>query len=108
MEGAFLPNSKNTFPISVLYLVCVAKTFYHNEKGHSRDGEAQHLFSLLLACYNEKNGKQGGRIMPNYGKYYIGIRLLLLKEYLQANAGKDRIVKRREIEVARSTQKSAR
>lgn len=36
--------------------------------------------------------------MPNYGKYYIGIRLLLLKEYLQANAGKDRIVKRREIE----------
>lgn len=36
--------------------------------------------------------------MPNYGKYYIGIRLLLLKEYLQANAGKDRIVKRSEIE----------
>lgn len=24
--------------------------------------------------------------MPNYGKYYIGVRLLLLKEYLQANA----------------------
>ena len=36
--------------------------------------------------------------MPNYGKYYIGIRLLLLKEYLQANAGKDHIVKRKEIE----------
>lgn len=36
--------------------------------------------------------------MPNYGKYYIGVRLLLLKEYLQANAGKDRIVKRRELE----------
>ena len=36
--------------------------------------------------------------MPNYGKYYIGIRLLLLKEYLQANAGKDRIVKRTELE----------
>ena len=36
--------------------------------------------------------------MPNYGKYYIGIRLLLLKEYLQANAGKDRIVKRGELE----------
>lgn len=36
--------------------------------------------------------------MANYGKYYIGIRLLLLKEYLQANAGKDRIVKRRELE----------
>lgn len=29
--------------------------------------------------------------MPNYGKYYIGIRLLLLKEYLEANAGKARI-----------------
>ena len=36
--------------------------------------------------------------MPNYGKYYIGIRLLLLKEYLQANAGKDRIVKRKDLE----------
>ena len=36
--------------------------------------------------------------MPNYGNYYIGIRLLLLKEYLQANAGKDRIVRRRELE----------
>lgn len=34
----------------------------------------------------------------NYGKYYIGIRLLLLKEYLQANAGKNRIVQRRELE----------
>ena len=30
--------------------------------------------------------------MPNYGKYYIGIRLLLLKEYLQANARTDRIL----------------
>ena len=36
--------------------------------------------------------------MPNYGKYYIGVRLLLLKEYLQANAGKNRVVKRRELE----------
>ena len=36
--------------------------------------------------------------MPNYGAYYIGVRLLLLKEYLQANAGKDRIVKRGELE----------
>lgn len=36
--------------------------------------------------------------MPNYGKYYIGIRLLLLKEYLEANAGRDRIVSRRELE----------
>ena len=36
--------------------------------------------------------------MPNYGKYYIGVRLLLLKEYLQANAGKDRVVMRRDLE----------
>ena len=36
--------------------------------------------------------------MPNYGKYYIGVRLLLLKEYLQANAGKNRVVMRRELE----------
>ena len=34
----------------------------------------------------------------NHGKYNIGIRLLLLKEYLQANAGKNRIVKRSELE----------
>jgi predicted DNA-binding transcriptional regulator YafY len=36
--------------------------------------------------------------MPNYGNYYIGIRLLLLKEYLQANAGPRRPIKRRELE----------
>lgn len=36
--------------------------------------------------------------MPSYGKYSIGIRLLLLKQYLEANAGKNRIIKRREIE----------
>ncbi len=36
--------------------------------------------------------------MANYGKYTIGIRLLLLKEYLQANAGKDRVVRRKELE----------
>ena len=36
--------------------------------------------------------------MANRGKYIIGIRLLLLKQYLEANAGKDRIVTRREIE----------
>ena len=36
--------------------------------------------------------------MANKGKYIIGIRLLLLKQYLEANAGKDRIVSRREIE----------
>ena len=36
--------------------------------------------------------------MPNYGNYYIGIRLLLLKEYLQANAGPKRPIKRRTLE----------
>ena len=34
----------------------------------------------------------------NYGKYSIGIRLLLLKEYLEANAGKNRIVSRQQME----------
>ena len=34
----------------------------------------------------------------NYGKYYIGIRLLLLKEYLQYNAGKECVVKRSDVE----------
>ena len=36
--------------------------------------------------------------MPNYGNYYIGVRLLLLKEYLQANAGKNRVVMRKDLE----------
>ena len=36
--------------------------------------------------------------MPNYGKYYIAVRLLLLKQYLEANAGRNRIVKRQELE----------
>lgn len=36
--------------------------------------------------------------MANHGKYYIAIRLLLLKQYLEANAGRDRIVKRGELE----------
>ena len=36
--------------------------------------------------------------MANYGKYYIAVRLLLLKQYLEANAGHDRIVKRGELE----------
>lgn len=36
--------------------------------------------------------------MANKGKYIIGIRLLLLKEYLQANAGRDRIITRKQIE----------
>ena len=36
--------------------------------------------------------------MANKGKYIIGIRLLLLKEFLQANAGRDRIITRRQIE----------
>ncbi len=36
--------------------------------------------------------------MANYGKYMVGMRLLLLKQYLEANAGKDRYVKRGELE----------
>ena len=36
--------------------------------------------------------------MANYGKYYIAIRLLLLKQYLEANAGGNRVVKRSELE----------
>lgn len=36
--------------------------------------------------------------MANYGKYYIAVRLLLLKQYLEANAGRNRIVQRRELE----------
>ena len=36
--------------------------------------------------------------MANYGKYYIAVRLLLLKQYLEANAGRDRIVKSGELE----------
>lgn len=36
--------------------------------------------------------------MANYGKYYIAVRLLLLKQYLEANAGRTRIVKRRELD----------
>ena len=35
-------------------------------------------------------GNHGG---GNKGKYFTGIRLLLLKEYLEANAGKDRFGK---------------
>ena len=35
--------------------------------------------------------------MANYGKYYIAVRLLLLKQYLEANAGRTRIVKRMEL-----------
>ena len=36
--------------------------------------------------------------MANYGKYYIAVRLLLIKQYLEANAGRNRIVKRWELE----------
>jgi len=36
--------------------------------------------------------------MANYGKCYIPVRLLLLKQYLEANAGRTRIVKWRELE----------
>lgn len=36
--------------------------------------------------------------MANYGKYVVGVRLLLLKEYLEANAGRNRYVRRGEME----------
>lgn len=36
--------------------------------------------------------------MANYGKYYIAVRLLLLKQYLETNAGQTRIVKHQELE----------
>lgn len=36
--------------------------------------------------------------MANHGKYNIAIRLLLLKQYLEANAGESRVVKRSELE----------
>lgn len=36
--------------------------------------------------------------MANKGNYYIGIRLLLLKQYLEYNAGPDRVVTRKSIE----------
>ena len=36
--------------------------------------------------------------MPNYGKYYIAVRLLLLKQYLEANAGRNHVVSRQELE----------
>ena len=36
--------------------------------------------------------------MANYGKYYIAERLLILKQYLEANAGKNRNVTRGELE----------
>ena len=39
--------------------------------------------------YYEKTAKEGS-YMANYGKYYIAVRLLLLKQYLEANAGRIR------------------
>ena len=36
--------------------------------------------------------------MANRGKYIIGIRLLLMKQYLETNAGKEKVVKRKELE----------
>lgn len=36
--------------------------------------------------------------MENYGKYYTAVRLLLLKQYLEANTGRNCIVKRSELE----------
>ena len=36
--------------------------------------------------------------MPNYGKYNVAVRLLLIKQYLEANAGRNRYVSRKELE----------
>lgn len=36
--------------------------------------------------------------MANYGKYYIAVRVLLIKKYLETHAGPNRVVKRRELE----------
>ena len=41
------------------------------------------LFFFLLVCYTNKN-RHGENTMANYGKYYIAVRLLLLKQYLEA------------------------
>ena len=62
-------------------------------------GISQNSLFLLSFWYAilTKNPK-GGPAMANYGKYYIAVRLLLLKQYLEANAGRDRIVKRGELE----------
>ena len=57
------------------------------------DGEGRHF--LLSVIYFQKT-HNGGNTMPNYGKYYIAVRLLLLKQYLEANAG--RIVSSRVLE----------
>lgn len=46
--------------------------------------------------------------MPNYVKYHIAVRLLLLKQHLEANAGRDRIVTRRELEKCSKTRYSSR
>ena len=56
------------------------------------------FFFCLLCALIGKTASKEAKQMPNYGKYYIGIRLLLLKEYLQANAGPKRPIKRRELE----------
>lgn len=36
--------------------------------------------------------------MANYGKYSVANRLLLLKQYLEANAGRNHVVSRQELE----------
>ena len=36
--------------------------------------------------------------MPNFSGKVVAVRMMLLKEYLEANAGKDRIVSRKQIE----------
>lgn len=36
--------------------------------------------------------------MPNYGQYFIAVRLMLLKRFLETNAGRNRIITRRQME----------
>ena len=54
------------------------------------------LSSFWRMCYTNKKIAKKFPVMANYGKYYIAVRLLLLKQYLEANAGRTRIVKRQE------------
>ena len=54
------------------------------------------FFCPLYAIIPKTANKEEKRL--NYGKYVIGIRLLLLKEYFEANAGKNRLVTRKQLE----------
>lgn len=51
------------------------------------------LFPFGMLQWNK-----GGIMMANYGKHDIAVRLLLLKQFLEANAGQHRYGKRSELE----------